>query len=66
MKNTWKEIKNIITLNNFLSDVPRTLSVNDVTTNPCDIANTFNNYFFSIAKKLFHCQKSKGKHQTLL
>ena len=52
MKNTWKGIKNIITLNNFSSDVPRTLPVIDVTTsNPCDIANTFNNYFISIAKK---------------
>ena len=31
MKNTWKGIKNIITLNNLSSDAPRTLSVNDVT-----------------------------------
>ena len=30
MKNTWKGIKNIITLN-LSSDAPRTLSVNDVT-----------------------------------
>ena len=44
--------KNIITLNNLLSDIPRTLSVNDVTiSNPFDIANNFNNYFTSIAKK---------------
>ena len=51
--NTWKGIKNIIiTLNNVSSDVPRTLSVNDVTaSNPCDIANTINNYFTSVAKK---------------
>ena len=42
MKNTWKGIKNIITLNNLSSDVPRTLSVNDVTvSDPCDIANNF-------------------------
>ena len=46
MKNTWKGI------NNFLSEVRRTFSINDITTsNPCDIANTFNNYFTSIAKK---------------
>ena len=52
MKNTWKVIKNIITLNNPSSDVPRALSVNDVTiSDPCDIVNTFNNYFSSIAKK---------------
>ena len=51
MKNTWKGIKNIITLNNLSSDVPRTVSVNVTISNPCDIANTFNNYFTSIAKK---------------
>ena len=46
MKNTWKGI------NNFLSEVRRTFSINDITTsNPCDIANTFNNYFTFIAKK---------------
>ena len=38
MRNTWKGRKNMLTLSIFLSDVPRTLSVNDVTTsNPCDI-----------------------------
>ena len=52
MKNTWKGTKNVTNLNNFSSDVPRTYSVNDVTTsNPCDIANTFNNYFTSISEK---------------
>ena len=52
MNNTFKGIKNIINLNNFLSDVPRTISVNDATTsNPCDIANTFSNYFTSITQK---------------
>ena len=52
IKNTWKGIKNIITLKNLSSDVPIALSVNTVTiSNPCDIANTFNNYFTSIAKE---------------
>ena len=51
MKNTWKKIKNIITLNNLSSDVPRTLSVNVIISDPFDIANTFKNYFSSIAKK---------------
>ena len=52
MKNTSKGIKNVITLSNVSSDVTRTLSVNDVTIrDPCDIANTFNNYFSSISKK---------------
>ena len=39
------------TLNNLSSNVPRTLSVNVTISDPCDIANTFNNYFSSIAKK---------------
>ena len=44
MKNIWKGINNIITLNNLSSDVPRTLSVNDITiSDPCDIANNSNN-----------------------
>ena len=51
MKNSWKGIKNIITLSNLLSDVSRTFSVNVTITDPCDIANTFNNYFSSIATK---------------
>ena len=39
-------------LNNLSSYVPRTLPVNDVTiSDPCDIANAFNNYFSSVAKK---------------
>ena len=52
MKNTWKGIKNVITLNKISSDVPRTLPVNDVTiSDRCDIANNFNNYFSPIAKR---------------
>ena len=52
MKNTWKGFRNIITLNNLSSDVPRTLSINDIIiSDPCDIASTFNNYSSSIAKK---------------
>ena len=52
IKNSWKGIKNIITLNNLSYDVPRTLSVDDITiSDPCNIANTL----FK-----FNCQKSKG------
>ena len=51
MKNTWKGIKNITTLNNLSSGVPRTLSVNVTISDPCGIAHTFNNYFSSITKK---------------
>ena len=63
MKNAWKWIKNIITLNNFSSAVPRALSINDVTTsNPCYIANTFSYYFISIAKKSKENIKYSHKH----
>ena len=49
-KNTWKGIKSIITMKNDISTVPRTLSHGENTiTNPCEIANVFNNYFASVA-----------------
>ena len=63
MKNTWKGMKNIITLNDLSSDVPRTLSVNDVN-NPCDIANTFNNYFTSIVRKTKENINYSHKHYS--
>ena len=48
-KNTWKGIKFLIFLKTVAS---RVLSLNngDTITNPYDIANTFNNYFASIAE----------------
>ena len=50
-KNTWKGIKSIITMKNVISTVPRTLSHGvNTTTNPCEIANVFNNYFASVAE----------------
>ena len=52
IKNTWKEIKSIITIKNTLSDFPKCLSSNDSSfTNQVDISNIFNNYFASIAEK---------------
>ena len=37
-------------MKNFISTVPRTLSDGENTiTNPCEIANVFNNYFASVA-----------------
>ena len=52
IKNTWKVIKFLISLKTVASNVPIVLSLdNGVTvTNSCDIANTFNNYFASIAE----------------
>ena len=52
IKNTWKEIKSLISLKAVSSSVPTVLSLDngDTITNPYDITNTFNNYFASIAK----------------
>ena len=50
-KNTWEGIKSIIAMKNVISTVPRTLSQGEnTTTNPCEIANIFNNYFPSVAE----------------
>ena len=52
IKNIWKGIKSLISLKTVASSVPTVLSLGngDTTTNPYDIANTFNNYFASIAE----------------
>ena len=58
IKNTWKGIKSLmiksvfISLKTVASSVPILLSLDngDTITNPYDIANTFNNYFASIAE----------------
>ena len=52
IKNTWKGIKSLINLKTATSHVPTVLSLDngDTITNPYDIANTFNNYFASIAE----------------
>ena len=52
IKNTWKGIKSLISLKIVASNVPTVLSLDngDTITNPYDIANTFNNYFASIAE----------------
>ena len=52
IKNTWKQIKSLISLKTVASIIPTVLSFDngDTVTNPYDIANTFNNYFASIAE----------------
>ena len=49
IKNTWKGIKSLITLKSVASNVPTVLSLDngDAITS---LANTFNNYFASIAE----------------
>ena len=52
IKNTWKGIKSLISVKPVASSLPTALSLDnsDTITNPYDIANTFNNYFASIAE----------------
>ena len=52
IKNTWKGIKSLINVKTATSRVSTVLSLDngDTITNPYDIANTFNNYFASIAE----------------
>ena len=59
IKNTSKGIKSLISLKTVASNVPTALSLNngDTITSPYDIANTFNNYFVSIA------ETTKKKHK---
>ena len=54
IKNKWKGIKSLIFLKTVASHVPTILSLDngDTITNPYDIANTFNNYFASIAETI--------------
>ena len=52
IKSTQKGIKSLISIKAVASSVPTVLSLDngDTITNPYDIANTFNNYFASIAE----------------
>ena len=52
IKNTWKGIKSLLSITTKASSVPSVLSLDngDTITNTYDIANTFNNYFSSIAE----------------
>ena len=63
IKNTWKGIKSLITLKSVASNVPTVLSLDngDTITNPY-IANTFNNYFASIAETTKKNIKYSHKH----
>ena len=64
IKNTWKGIKSLISLKTVASSVPTVLSLDsgDTITNPYDTANTFNNYFASIAETTKKSIKYPHKH----
>ena len=65
IKNMWKWIKSLVSLKTLASSIPTVLSLDngDTITNPYDIANTFNNYFASIALKLQ--KKAKESDSTI-
>ena len=63
IKNTWKEIKSLLSIKPNPSDIPKILTANDGTiTNPVEIANVFNNYFSSIASQTKVNIKHSHKH----
>ena len=64
IKNTWKGIKSLISLKTIASNVPTVLSLDnsDTVTNHYDIADTFNNYFASIAETKKKSIKYSHKH----
>ena len=50
LKNTWKGIKNLISLKNVSHSSPSSIYYNNKTvTSPFEIANAFNNYFSNVA-----------------
>ena len=64
IKNKWKGIKSLIFLKTVASHVPTILSLDngDTITNSYDIANTFNNYFASIAETIKRSITHSQKH----
>ena len=64
IKNTQKGIKSLISLKTVAFNVPTVLSLDNgnTITNPYDIANTFNNYFASIAETTKKTIKYSHKH----
>ena len=50
MKNTWKGIRSIISLQKTTNDSPKIISLEGHTViDPRTIENTFNNFFYSVA-----------------
>ena len=64
VKNKWKGTKSLISVKTVASSVPTVLSldIGDTITNPYDTANTFNNYFASIAETTKRSIKYSHKH----
>ena len=65
LKNTWKEIKSIISLKNSASSSPNLINFNnELTSDPLKIANVFNNYFSSVGEKTQSKTRFSNKNYT--
>ena len=65
LKNTWKGIKCIISLNIFASSLPNVMNFsNELTSDPLKIANVFKNYFSSIGEKTQSKTRFSNKNYT--
>ena len=63
LKNTWKGIKSILSIEPNPSDIPKILKAHDSNiTNPVEIATIFNIYFSSIASQTKVNIKYSHKH----
>ena len=64
IKNTWKGIKSLTSIKPVASIVPNVLSLDngDTTSNPYDIAYTFNNYFTSVVETTKKRLRYSHKH----
>ena len=65
MKNTWKGIKSIINIRSNTKSIPTSVIVNNnISSGPTETANSFTNYFSSIASKLQGKIYQNGKDFT--
>ena len=65
IKNTWKGIKTIISINNITTTIPYSIDFNNRTiTYPTVMSNVFNNCFPSVAEKTKSNIKFLPKHYT--
>ena len=58
IRNTWKEVKTVISFKNITTTIPHSIEFNKKTiTNPTIMSNFSNNFFTSIAEKTKSCIK---------
>ena len=66
IRNTWKEVKTVISFKNITTTIPHSIEFNKKTiTDPTIMSNFSNNFFTSIAEKTKSCIKFSSKHYTI-